>query len=70
MAVAPGTVTVRCLALTAVLLGLVVPPAGAATVTPGWTRQFGTTNVDEALAVTLDRSGNTYVAGWTQGVMP
>ena len=57
-------------ALTAVLLGLVAPGPGASAVTVGWTRQFGTTNVDEALAVTLDRSGNTYVAGWTQGVLP
>jgi hypothetical protein len=57
-------------ALGVVLLGLVIPAPGASAVTPGWTRQFGTTNVDEALAVTLDRSGNTYVVGWTQGVLP
>jgi hypothetical protein len=58
--------------LTAVLLGLVVPApgAGASAVTQGWTHQFGTTNVDEAHAVTFDRSGNSYVAGWTQGALP
>jgi hypothetical protein len=68
--VAPGTVAVRWMVLTVALLGLVAPVPGASAITPGWTRQFGTTNVDEALAVTLDRSGNTYVAGWTQGVLP
>ncbi|MGH9283034.1 MAG: SBBP repeat-containing protein, partial [Acidimicrobiales bacterium] len=51
------------------LLGLATPLQGASAVSPGWTRQFGTTNVDEAVAVTVDRAGNTYVAGWTQGVL-
>jgi hypothetical protein len=69
VAVAPGRAAVRWVALTVVVVGL-VPGPGASAVTPGWTRQFGTTNVDEAVAVTIDRSGNTYVAGWTQGVLP
>lgn len=56
--------------LVLVLLGLATPLQGASAVSPGWTRQFGTTNVDEAVAVTVDRAGNTYVAGWTQGVLP
>ncbi|MGH9043113.1 MAG: SBBP repeat-containing protein [Acidimicrobiia bacterium] len=57
-------------ALAVALTGLVVPAPGASGVTAGWTRQFGTTNVDEAVAVTTDHSGNHYVAGWTQGVLP
>jgi beta-propeller repeat-containing protein len=60
----------RWLAFTSVLVGLVVPLPGASAVSFGWTRQFGTTNVDEAVAVTVDPSGSTYVAGWTQGVLP
>jgi hypothetical protein len=52
------------------VIGLVVPTPSESAVTTGWTRQFGTTNVDEAVAVTMDRSGNQYVAGWTQGVLP
>ncbi|MDQ3943697.1 MAG: SBBP repeat-containing protein [Actinomycetota bacterium] len=70
MAVAPGLAALRWVTFTVVLLGLVAPAPEASAVAPGWTRQFGTTNVDEALAVTIDRSGNSYVAGWTQGVLP
>ena len=57
-------------ALAVALVGLMVSAPGASGVTAGWTRQFGTTNVDEAVAVTVDRSANHYVAGWTQGVLP
>ena len=60
----------RLAACTVALLALAAPLEGASAVSPGWTRQFGTTNVDEAVAVTVDRAGNTYVAGWTQGVLP
>lgn len=70
MTVAPSTAVLRWLAFTAVILGLVLPAPGASAVTQGWTHQFGTTNVDEALAVALDRSGNSYVTGWTQGALP
>ncbi len=60
----------RWLACTSVLVGLLAPLPGASAITPGWTRQFGTTNVDEAVAVSVDPSGSTYVAGWTQGALP
>ena len=58
-------------ALLAVLTGWIAlagPPASAATA--AWSRQFGTRQADEALAVALDRSGNAYVAGWTFGTLP
>ena len=60
----------RWLALAVGVVGLVGPAPPVSAVTPGWTRQFGTTNVDEAVAITMDRAGNQYVAGWTQGVLP
>lgn len=69
MAVAPRTAAVRWVTLLA-LLGLLASTPGASAFAPGWTRQFGTTNVDEAVAVTIDRAGNNFVAGWTQGVLP
>lgn len=35
-----------------------------------WTRQFGTSLLDQAYGVTVDASGNVYVAGLTSGVLP
>jgi len=32
-----------------------------------WTRQFGSSDSDEARAVAVDASGNVYVAGWMSG---
>ena len=58
------------LGLATALVGLLAPPLPVSAVTAGWTRQFGTTNVDEAVAVTMDRAGNQLVTGWTQGVLP
>ena len=34
-----------------------------------WTRQFGTKVNDDAYAVTVDGSGNVYVAGYTSGAL-
>ena len=35
-----------------------------------WTRQFGTTALDQADGVATDSAGNVYLAGITQGVLP
>ena len=35
-----------------------------------WTRQFGTISSDDAFALAVDGTGNVYVAGRTQGVLP
>ena len=35
-----------------------------------WTRQFGTTGDDVATDIAVDAAGNSYVVGWTQGVLP
>ena len=35
-----------------------------------WTRQFGTTGLDEVKAVAVDGTGTTYVAGETFGTLP
>ena len=35
--------------------------------TKQWTKQFGTSNVDEAIGVATDSSGNVYVTGYTAG---
>jgi hypothetical protein len=37
---------------------------------PGWTRQFGTTVVDDGFGIALDGGGNAYVAGNTDGTLP
>ena len=34
-----------------------------------WTRQFGTTDDDDALGIAADASGNVYVAGYTEGAL-
>jgi len=36
----------------------------------GWTRQFGSSDNDYAFIVTVDASGNVYVAGETNGTLP
>ncbi|MFQ5873158.1 MAG: SBBP repeat-containing protein, partial [Dehalococcoidia bacterium] len=35
-----------------------------------WTRQFGTAEVDQPTGLTLDSTGNVYIAGSTLGVLP
>ncbi len=35
-----------------------------------WTRQFGTSNIDEAYAVSLDADGGVFLAGRTNGTLP
>ncbi|MFH1483543.1 MAG: SBBP repeat-containing protein, partial [Chloroflexota bacterium] len=35
-----------------------------------WTRQFGSTGDERALGLAVDRAGNVYGAGWTEGVLP
>ncbi len=35
-----------------------------------WTRQFGTTTIDQPYGVAVDASGNIYVAGTTDGALP
>ena len=35
-----------------------------------WTRQFGTTELDEAYAVSADVLGGVYVVGSTYGTLP
>ena len=35
-----------------------------------WTQRFGSTEESEARSVALDRQGNIYVSGWTEGVLP
>ena len=35
-----------------------------------WTRQFGTPDIDDAMAVAVDSGGNIYVAGFTLGTLP
>ncbi len=55
------------------VLALSVGFQGPALASPGvsaWTRQFGTRQPDEALAVALDGSGHAYVVGWTFGTLP
>lgn len=32
-----------------------------------WTRQFGTDSADQATSTSIDRAGNVFVAGWTEG---
>ncbi len=38
--------------------------------TPGWTRQLGRGGFDRANGITVDASGNLYVAGSTDGALP
>jgi uncharacterized delta-60 repeat protein len=35
-----------------------------------WTRQFGTSDIDDAMAVVVDSGGNIYMAGFTLGTLP
>ncbi len=35
-----------------------------------WTRQFGSSTSDDAIAIGVDTAGNSYVAGWTGGTLP
>jgi hypothetical protein len=35
-----------------------------------WTRQFGTSDIDDAMAVAVDSGGNIYMAGFTLGTLP
>jgi len=35
-----------------------------------WTRQFGSSSTDDAIAIGVDAAGDSYVAGWTDGTLP
>lgn len=35
-----------------------------------WSRQFGTSSTDVALGIAVDADGNSFTAGWTDGILP
>jgi hypothetical protein len=35
-----------------------------------WTRQFGSTENDDARGIAVDNAGNVYICGWTTGALP
>ena len=54
------------------LLFVVLAAMAAACRSPqgGWTRQFGSTAHDVAERAAVDKKGDVYVTGWTEGVLP
>ena len=55
---------------TAIALAVLATPVQVYGDNGAWTRQFGTTGLDEVKAVAVDRTGTAYVAGETFGTLP
>ena len=50
---------------TGLFFGVAFLPASA--VTLEWTRQLGTSTVDDSSSISADRLGNVYISGYTSG---
>jgi len=61
---------VSALLITSLIVPLLISAGTARGQNIGWIRQFGSSATDYAYCVAVDSSGNVYVAGKTDGVLP